>query len=103
MRYLSWILTLPLTAVAISFAVSNMMPVQLGLWPFVGTVEVPAFALVLVTLVVGFLAGGITVWFGQHGHRKAGRQHQARADRLQKELDALRATTGSVPPAASLR
>lgn len=103
MRYLSWILTLPLTAVAISFAVSNMMPVQIGLWPFVGTLEVPAFALVLVTMVAGFLAGGVTVWFGQHGHRKAERQHQARADRLQKELDALRSTTASVPPPSTLR
>lgn len=91
MRYLSWILTLPLTALAISFAVSNLLPVQLALWPLVGTVEVPAFALVLVTLVVGFFAGGLTVWLGHHSHRRNARQHQARADRLQKELDAARA------------
>lgn len=92
MRYLSWIITLPLTALAISFAVSNLTPVQLALWPLVGTVEVPAFTLVLVTLVFGFFAGGLTVWLGQHSHRRAARQHQARADRLQKELDAARAT-----------
>ncbi|MBP7335379.1 lipopolysaccharide assembly LapA domain-containing protein [Niveispirillum sp.] len=91
MRYLSWIITLPLTALAISFAVSNLTPVQLALWPLVGSVEVPAFALVLVTLVVGFFAGGLTVWLGHHSHRRAARQHQARADRLQKELDAARA------------
>ena len=87
LRYLSWILTLPLTVLAISFAVSNLTPVQLALWPLVGTIEVPAFTLVLVTLVVGFFAGGLTVWLGQHPHRRAARQHQARADRLQKELD----------------
>ncbi len=97
MRYLSWIVTLPLTALAISFAVSNLTPVQLALWPLVGSVEVPAFTLVLVTLVVGFLAGGVTVWVGQHRHRKSSRQHQARADRLQKELDAARGP-GSIPP-----
>lgn len=93
MRYLSWLITLPLTVIAISFAVSNLMPVQLSLWPFPFFVEVPAFALVLVTLVVGFLLGGLTVWVGQHHHRKAERQHQSRADKLQKELDALRAGT----------
>lgn len=91
MRYLSWLLTLPLTALAISFAVSNLTPVQLALWPLVGTLEAPAFTLVLITLVVGFFAGGLTVWLGQHAHRRAARQHQARADRLQKELDAARA------------
>lgn len=91
MRYLSWLITLPLTALAISFAVSNLMPVPLSLWPLPFHVEVPAFALVLVTLVVGFLAGGLTVWLGQHHHRKAERQHQSRADKLQRELDLLRA------------
>lgn len=101
MRHLSWILTLPLTALAISFAVSNLMPVPLALWPLVGTVEAPAFALVLVTLVVGFFAGGLTVWLGQHVHRKAARQHQARADRLQKELDALRAAAPAAAPPLS--
>lgn len=101
MRYLSWIVTLPLTVLAISFAVSNMTPVQIGLWPFVGTVEVPAFTLVLVTLVLGFLMGGVTVWLGQHRHRKAARQHQARADRLQKELDGTRAK-GVIPPTTPL-
>lgn len=91
MRYLSWIITLPLAVIAISFAVSNLMPVQLSLWPLPFFIEAPAFALVLVTLVVGFLLGGFTVWIGQHGHRKAERQHQSRADKLQKELDLLRA------------
>lgn len=93
MRYLSWLITLPLTVIAISFAVSNLMPVQLSLWPFPFFMEVPAFALVLVTLVFGFLMGGLTVWVGQHHHRKAERQHQSRADKLQKELDTLRASS----------
>lgn len=91
MRYLSWLITLPLTVLAISFAVSNLTPVPLSLWPLPFQAEVPAFALVLVTLVVGFLAGGLTVWLGQHHHRKAERQHQSRADKLQRELDLLRA------------
>jgi uncharacterized integral membrane protein len=90
-RYLSWIITVPLAVIAISFAVSNLMPVQLSLWPLPFFIEAPAFALVLVTLVVGFLLGGFTVWVGQHGHRKAERKHQSRADKLQKELDLLRA------------
>lgn len=98
MRHLSWLISIPLSAVAISFAVSNLTPVQLQLWPFIGSIEVPAFTLVLVTLVLAFFAGGITVWVGQHGHRKAERLHQARADRVQKELDDLRGSLRPVAP-----
>nr|WP_153202596.1 LapA family protein [Niveispirillum sp. SYP-B3756] len=101
-RYLSWIITLPLAVIAISFAVSNLTPVPLSLWPLPFFVEAPAFALVLVTLVVGFLLGGLTVWIGQHGHRKAERKHQSRADKLQKELDMLRAEKAAGTPGATI-
>ncbi|QJE74661.1 DUF1049 domain-containing protein [Aerophototrophica crusticola] len=98
MRYLSWLVTLPVALLAVSFAVSNLEPVSLGLWPLPFRVEAPAFTLVLVTLVLGFLQGALVAWLGQHGHRKAERQHQARADRLQRELDTLKAQP-AVPPA----
>lgn len=91
MRYVSWLLTIPLAALAVSFSVSNLAPVTLELWPLPFQVQAPAFALVLVTLVAGFLLGGLVAWVGQHGHRKAERQHQSRADKLQRELDAMRA------------
>lgn len=86
LRALSWLLTLPLALLVVSFAVSNRDSVALGLWPLPFTVELPAFVLVLGAFVIGFLVGGLVVWLGQHGHRKAERRHQSRADKLAHEL-----------------
>lgn len=86
MRHLSWIVTLPIALVAISFAVSNMQPVTLALWPLPGAVTTPVFLVVLLAMAVGFLAGGLVAWLGQHSHRRAARIHSARADRLEREL-----------------
>lgn len=86
MRYLSWILTIPIALLAVSFAVSNLEPVSLGLWPLPHRVDVPAYALVLVTLVLGFLLGGVVAWWSGHAGRKQARIDRARADRLEREL-----------------
>lgn len=94
-RVLSWLVTLPLALVAVSFAVSNLTPVELALWPLPFRLEAPVYALVLVTLVVGFIAGGAVTWLGQHHHRKAERAHQRRADRLEAELNALQQQDGA--------
>ncbi|MFM2044070.1 MAG: hypothetical protein RLY86_2646 [Pseudomonadota bacterium] len=114
LRALSWLLTLPLALLVVSFAVSNRDSVALGLWPLPFTVALPAFVLVLGAFVIGFLGGGLVVWLGQHGHRKAERQHQSRADKLAHELAEAKAALahalkgagqtgapGNAPPVAS--
>lgn len=90
LRRLSWILTLPLALLVVSFAVSNRDSVALGLWPLPFMAELPVFALVLGTFVLGFVAGGLVAWAGQHGHRAAERRHQSRADRLEREVEQLK-------------
>lgn len=90
MRYLSWILTIPVALLAVSFAVSNLEPVSLGLWPLPHRAEVPAYALVLASLMAGFLLGGAVAWWGGHAQRKAARLEKMRADRLERELLAAR-------------
>ncbi|MDE1148799.1 MAG: LapA family protein [Azospirillaceae bacterium] len=90
MRYLSWIVSIPLSLVAIVFAISNRDGVTLGLWPLVDTITVPAFALVLVSLVVGFAIGGVVSWLSAGRHRRAARKEKARADQVQRDLDAAR-------------
>ncbi|WP_044564180.1 lipopolysaccharide assembly LapA domain-containing protein [Azospirillum sp. B4] len=90
MRYLSWIVSIPLALVAISFAVTNREPVTLGLWPLDAVLTVPSFALVLVSLVVGFAVGGLVSWVSAGKHRRAVRKERARADQLQRDLDAAR-------------
>ncbi|HYE51241.1 MAG TPA: LapA family protein [Azospirillaceae bacterium] len=98
MRHLSWLLTAPLALVVLSFAVSNRQEVVLSLWPLPFLFDAPAFALVLVSLVAGFVAGGFTAWAGGRRHRRAARAEKIRAAALERELDALRArATGAAP------
>lgn len=90
LRILGWIVSVPVALVAISFAVSNLAPVELTLWPLPGSVVVPAFALALVALVLGFAAGGIVAWITGGRHRRAIRKEKARADQAQRDLEAAR-------------
>jgi len=102
LRHLSWIVTVPLALLAMSFAVSNRHAVSIGLWPLPDIVELPAFLLVLGPMLLGFLAGGFTVWLDAHRHRRAARLERARADRLEKEIGSLRsAPVTASPPLAS--
>lgn len=90
MKILGWILSLPVALIAISFAVCNLAPVDITLWPLPGVLTMPAFALVLISLVVGFALGGFVAWLSGGRHRRALRQEKARADQIQRDLDAAR-------------
>jgi len=100
-RHLSWLITAPLTLLAIVFAVSNRGDVPISFWPLPFLVNIPAFALVLGSLVAGFLAGGLFAWAGGRRQRRAARAEKIRAAALEKELETLRASlpaAGAVSP-----
>ncbi|MDR3517179.1 MAG: lipopolysaccharide assembly protein LapA domain-containing protein [Azospirillaceae bacterium] len=86
MRYLSWIITLPIAVIAVSFALSNRAAVTLTLWPIPFTVETPLYLVALVTLFVGFVGGGIVAHISGAPRRRTGRFDRRRADRLEREV-----------------
>ena len=86
MRYLSWIITIPIALVIVSFAVSNRDPVDLALWPLPFEVTVPQYVATLVALVLGFLAGGFVAWSAGHRYRVAARVRGRKASQLEREL-----------------
>ncbi|MEQ9813245.1 MAG: lipopolysaccharide assembly protein LapA domain-containing protein [Azospirillaceae bacterium] len=86
MRYLTWIITIPLGIVAIAFAVSNRGMVDVALWPFDGVLTAPVFLVVLAVAVLAFLLGGLVAWLSGARYRRAARQAQQRADRLAGDL-----------------
>lgn len=85
-RYLSWIITLPLALFAVLFAISNRELVTLGLWPLPFTMEAPLYLASLLALVIGFLGGGIIAWFAQRHVRKLVRRQSTRIKFLEAEL-----------------
>lgn len=93
MRSLTWLLTLPLTLIVVSFAVSNLVGVEIGLWPLPWRLEVPAFLLVLGAFLFGFVCGGAVMWWSGRRQRRAVRQERTRADQAEKALQAAKGET----------
>ncbi len=106
MKRFSWILTLPLIAVAAIFAIANREPITLDLWPFEASPQLPLFVILLVCLVFGLLVGGLASWLSAAPIRRRARQARRRVAELEREVARLRqerdrAARAVVPPADS--
>ena len=90
MRFLAWLITIPLAVVAVSFAISNRDLVTFGLWPLPQELVLPRFLAVLAPLLVGFLIGGLIAWASAGRHRRTARQRGFRLEQLNAEGRRLR-------------
>lgn len=86
MRYLSWIVTLPIALAAVLFAISNRGGVTLSLWPLPFTLDAPLYLAALLALLAGFMAGGFVVWNSQRRHRRRARRESNRVLFLEREV-----------------
>ncbi len=100
MRIVTWIIGLPLAAVATAFAVANRQDVDLDLWPLPFSVRLSLYLAVLGALAAGLLLGLILGWAGS-GSRAAARaaKAEAKARALSQEVEALRAQPRQALPA----
>lgn len=97
-RIVNWLVLLPVAIVAVALAVANRGPMTVSLDPFsreapAYVLTLPVYVVVLLTLVLGVVLGGATVWWKQGAYRKRcrraeGELHVARAEaeRLRTEL-----------------
>ena len=90
MRYLAWLITIPLAAVAVSFAVSNRELASFVLWPFPQELVVPRFLAVLVPLALGIILGALIAWGAAGRSRRLARQRGYRLEQLTAEVRRLR-------------
>ncbi|WP_207460191.1 lipopolysaccharide assembly protein LapA domain-containing protein [Azospirillum sp. SYSU D00513] len=86
MRFLTWIITLPIMLVAVLFAVSNRETVTFALWPLPFTLEAPIYLATLLALALGFIAGGFVAWNSQRGYRRRSRWQSNRIGYLERDL-----------------
>lgn len=85
---MSWIVTLPVTVVAVVFAVANREQVAVNLWPL-GIIDLPLHLLILGCLFLGFLTGAAVAWLSGGRQRRRGRQAAERARELARQLAEL--------------
>jgi uncharacterized integral membrane protein len=69
-RRLSWIITLPLTVIAVLFALSNSAPTEVRLWPLPWAADLPLYLLILGFLLIGFLLGIVVAWLSGGSRRR---------------------------------
>jgi uncharacterized integral membrane protein len=90
MKRLSWIVTVPLTAVLVVFAIANRQWVTVDLWPLEIAARLPLFLLILGSLFVGVLAGGAAAWLSAGRTRRRGREAERRRADLEREVARLK-------------
>lgn len=89
MKHVSWILTIPLTALLVAFAVANREFVAIDLWPFEFALPLPIFVLVLGSLVIGFFIGAAVAWLSTAKYRRRARVARQEATKLKREVARL--------------
>jgi uncharacterized integral membrane protein len=99
------IVTLPITAVVVLFAVSNRHEVKVEFWPLPGTLDLPLYVIGLVTMLAGFLIGGVIAWIGagdsRHRARVAERERQGLETKLSDARNQSEKMRAMLPPAGA--
>jgi uncharacterized integral membrane protein len=94
-KIVNTVVIVPLALVLLAFALANRRFVTLSFNPFDPSdpalaLTLPLFVVIIASVMLGVLAGGLAVWFGQRRHRKAVRRLEAEAAQTRAELADLR-------------
>lgn len=88
LKLLKLLVYIPVAVLLIAFAVANHEFVTVSLDPFSNradaalSFDAPMFVVIIVSVMVGVIAGGLVVWIGQGRHRRAARQLRGETERL---------------------
>ena len=96
LRYIKLVLLAVLMLAIVILALANRGPVTLHLLPegvysiLPYSVQVPMFAVILVSILTGLLIGYILEWLREHKHRRIAAQKQREATQLAREVETLK-------------
>ena len=93
-KFVAALILVPLAIVIIAFAVANRHPVTVSFDPFnasapAASLTLPLFVIVLISLIVGVIVGGLAVRLGHGRWRRMARRFEREAGELRARLDAL--------------
>jgi uncharacterized integral membrane protein len=100
-RIVGWVVLVPLCLLLVVFALANRQLVVVNFNPLVPSealttpgVGVPLFLVLFTVLLFGVVLGGVATWFAQSHHRRDERSYRREAERLNREVDAMRRSPG---------
>ncbi len=99
--FLKLLLLAPVAVVIIAFAIGNRHSVKVVADPTAMVfaplhVEAPLYLVVLVSLMVGTIVGGVAAWMKQGKYRKAARTARADSKKLEAETERLRSQVSTL-------
>lgn len=92
MKYLTLLITLPLTVFILAFAVSNRAMVDVSLWPLEQRFSYPFYIVGLALLALGFFCGALFVWLPTLALRFGHWRLKKHAQKLESSLSAAAIT-----------
>ncbi len=97
MRYIGWIIAVPVAFIVIAFAIANRTPVGVHFDPLPYELDIPLWAAVIGALAVGFLLGALIRWLFDHRWRAEARQGKRHVRALEREISSLRQRLDGAP------
>ena len=94
-KILKLILIIPVAICILTIAVANRAPVILSLDPIsaidpIFSFKAPLFVILFLSLMLGLLIGGLSVWMAQGVHRKTAKNLNKEVSSLYKETSKLK-------------
>lgn len=94
-RFIAGLIGIPLALAFVLFAVANRKDVTISFDPFAPetpalSIDLPLFAIVLLSLMAGVVLGGVASWLRQGKWRKEAKRRRVEVDRLEAETESAR-------------
>ena len=86
MRVINTVAAVIVAILVVLFAVSNRMAVTVEIWPFPYQLGLPLYALILLAVLVGFIAGAIGMWMMGSAKRRDHRALRKQVRRMEQSL-----------------
>jgi len=107
-KIVNFAILLPLALILVIFAVANRHWVTVSFDPFNSinpslAIDLPLFLVILLSMIAGVVASGVTTWLRQGRWRRAARRHEADAAAARAELASSRPSGPLGRPNALLR